>query len=53
MHALLTLKRFYLFSNAIINFFSRVAEYIPPRPLFPKRTDGAQRVKYYILRPIT
>ncbi|XP_056020647.1 cilia- and flagella-associated protein 70-like isoform X13 [Ostrea edulis] len=21
----------------------RVAEYIPPRPLFPKRTDGAQR----------
>ena len=22
----------------------RVAEYIPPRPLFPKRTDGAQRV---------
>ena len=25
-------------------FFHRVAEYIPPRPLFPKRTDGAQRV---------
>ena len=22
----------------------RVAEYIPPRPLFPKRTNGAQRV---------
>ena len=24
----------------------RVAEYIPPRPLFPKRTDGAQRVSF-------
>ena len=27
-----------------LSFFYRVAEYIPPRPLFPKRTDGAQRV---------
>lgn len=25
----------------------RVAEYIPPRPLFPKRTDGAQRVMIF------
>ena len=29
--------------NSVFLHF-RVAEYIPPRPLFPKRTDGAQRV---------
>ena len=26
----------------------KVAEYIPPRPLFPKRTDGAQRVRLFM-----
>lgn len=31
----------------------RVAEYIPPRPLFPKRTDGAQRVMYIIINIVS
>ena len=28
-------------------YVRRVAEYIPPRPMFPKRTDGAQRVSLF------
>ena len=34
------------FQNVLV-YVRRVAEYIPPRPMFPKRTDGAQRVSLF------